>query len=73
MNSSTYSITFPTPYISAVKIQRSVSAAVELIETNHISAQDIADEEVLTAYLLKIKPKDAIIELVRWNPVIIYA
>ncbi|CAO3689295.1 unnamed protein product [Umbelopsis ramanniana] len=63
MNSSTYIITFPTPYIRAVKMQGSVSAAVKLIETNHIPAQDIADEEVLTAYLLKMKPKDAILEL----------
>jgi hypothetical protein len=46
-------------------MQGSVSAAVKLIETNHIPAQDIADEEVLTAYLLKMKPKDAILELVR--------
>ena len=54
-------------------MQGSVSAAVKLIETNHIPAQDIADEEVLITYLLKMKPKDAILELVSWEPEIVYA
>jgi hypothetical protein len=65
MNSSTYIILFPTPYIRAVKMQDSLSAALKLIDANRIPLQDIADEEVLTAYLLKMKPKDAILELVR--------
>ncbi|KAI9289916.1 hypothetical protein BC943DRAFT_2021 [Umbelopsis sp. AD052] len=63
MTLSTYTILFPTPYIKAVKMQDSLSVALKLIETNRIPIQDIADEEVLTAYLLKLKPKYAILEL----------
>ncbi|KAI8584602.1 hypothetical protein K450DRAFT_217080 [Umbelopsis ramanniana AG] len=63
MNSSAYIILFPTLYIKVVKMQVSLSAALKLIETNHIPIQDITDEEVLTAYLLKLKPKDVILEL----------
>jgi hypothetical protein len=65
MNIFTYVIPFPTPYIKAVKLQGSVSTALQLIEVNHIPLQDIADVDVLAAYLLNMEPRDAALALVR--------
>ncbi|KAH8553648.1 hypothetical protein BGW37DRAFT_486604 [Umbelopsis sp. PMI_123] len=63
MNIFTYVIPFPTPYIKAVKLQGSVSTALQLIEVNHIPLQDIADVDVLAAYLLNMEPRDAALAL----------